>query len=299
MLGYAYWGQKCPRRILGRVTVRALLAEKKHAFSFEYFPPKTEQGERSLFETVRAMKSLDPAFVSITCGAGGSTKRKTLDWAAKIKHEIGIEVVVHMTCLGRTRDELVGEIEDARSEGIENLLALRGDGGPPAPDGEVCKFAIDLIRIIEETFPAACTLGACYPEGHVDAENRELDLRRLKEKCDAGLDVLVTQLFFDNAHYFSFVDRARAIGIEQPVIPGIMPVTDVAQVERFTKMCGATLPRALMASLEGQTKEDVIKIGVEHASRQCAELLAHGAPGIHFYTLNKSPATRMVVEALR
>lgn len=281
------------------MTVRALLEEKKPAFSFEYFPPKTEQGEISLFETVRAMKSLDPAFVSITCGAGGSTKRKTIEWASKIKHEIGIEVVVHMTCLGRTKEELVDEIAEVQKEGIENLLALRGDGGPPPPDGDVCKFAIDLIRIIEDEYPDACTLGACYPEGHVNAESRDLDLQRLKEKCDAGLDVLVTQLFFDNDHYFSFVERARAIGIDQPVVPGIMPVTDVAQVERFTKLCGASLPVDLMAQLEGKTKEDVIKIGVEHASRQCAELLAKGAPGVHFYTLNKSPATRMIVEALR
>ena len=280
------------------MTVRALLKEKKPAFSFEYFPPKTEQGERSLFETVRSMKSLDPAFVSITCGAGGSTKRKTIEWASKIKHEIGIEVVVHMTCLGRTHDELIEELHEVREQGIENLLALRGDGSNASEGDDVCRFAIDLIRIIEEVYPQACTLGACYPEGHVDAVSRDLDMQRLKEKCDAGLDVLVTQLFFDNEHYFRFVERARAMGITQPVIPGIMPITDVAQVERFTKMCGASLPSDLMARLEGQSKEDVIKIGVDHAAQQCAGLLAGGAPGIHFYTLNKSPATRMVVESL-
>lgn len=267
--------------------------------SFEYFPPKTEQGEKSLFETVRSMKSLNPGFVSITCGTGGSTRTKTLEWATQIKQEIGIEVVVHMTCVGRSRAELETEIALARSRGIENVLALRGDG--PTPEGDVCKYAIDLIKILRSSFPTACLLGACYPEGHVDAASRELDLQRLKEKCDAGLDVLVTQLFFDNDHYFSFLERVRALGISQPVVPGIMPVTDLAQVSRFTSMCGATLPAALLSKLEAADgdKEATLKIGVEHAVAQCQALLAGGAPGIHFYTLNKSPATRLVVESLR
>lgn len=246
------------------------------------------------------MKSLDPAFVSITCGTGGSTRTKTLDWATQIKQEIGIEVVVHMTCVGRTRESLVQEIEIARSRGIENLLALRGDG-PPPPDGEdVCRYAIDLISIARSAFPSGCLLGACYPEGHVDAESRDLDLQRLKEKCDAGLDVLVTQLFFDNDHYFSFLDRVRSLGIDQPVVPGIMPVTDLAQVARFTKLCGATLPSALLSKLEAADgdKEATLHVGVGHAVSQCRALLDAGAPGIHFYTLNKSPATRLVVEAL-
>ena len=255
-------------------------------------------------ETVRSMKSLDPGFVSITCGAGGSTRTKTLDWARQIKHDIGIEVVVHMTCLGRTREELREELAAARFHGIENLLALRGDAprGDPAfvLADDTCRFAIDLIRVIDEDFPAACVLGACYPEGHVDATSRDQDMQRLKEKCDAGLDVLVTQIFFDNAHYFSFVERARAMGIAQPVIPGIMPVTDLSQVTRFTEMCGATIPPSLLDRLAAHKgdKAATLEVGVEHAARQCRELLAGGAPGVHFYTLNKSPATRMVVETL-
>lgn len=267
--------------------------------SFEYFPPKTEQGEKSLFETVRAMKSLRPGFVSITCGTGGSTRTKTLEWASQIKNEIGIEVVVHMTCVGRSVDELRGEIAATRDRGIENVLALRGDG--PPPEGDVCKYAIDLIKVLRSSFPSACLLGACYPEGHVDAVSRDLDLQRLKEKCDAGLDVLVTQLFFDNNHYFSFLDRARSLGISQPVVPGIMPVTDLGQVSRFTQMCGATLPASLLARLEAADgdKAETLKIGVDHATSQCQALLDAGAPGIHFYTLNKSPATRLVVEGLQ
>lgn len=286
------------------MTVRALLEAKAPVFSFEYFPPKTEVGERALFETVRQMKSLSPGFVSITCGAGGSTRQKTLHWASQIKHEIGIEVVVHMTCLGRSRSELRDEIAAARAEGVENLLALRGDlprDGSPVPTGEgVCKYAVDLIRVIRSEYPQACVLGACYPEGHIDAESRGLDMQRLKEKCDAGLDVLVTQLFFDNAHYFSFVERARAIGVAQPVIPGIMPVTDLAQVSRFTQLCGASIPSSLLKRLQAcdGDKSAVLQVGVEHAIQQCRGLLAGGAPGVHFYTLNKSPATRMIVESL-
>lgn len=282
------------------MTVRALIEARAPVFSFEYFPPKTEQGEKNLFETVRTMKGLNPGFVSITCGAGGSTRTKTLEWADQIKRDIGIEVVVHMTCLGRTRDELREEVDRTRTRGIENLLALRGDGPPPAGDG-VCRFAVDLIRVVREDFPQACVLGACYPEGHIDAESRDLDMQRLKEKCDAGLDVLVTQLFFDNDHYFSFVDRARKMGIGQPVIPGIMPVTDLHQVERFTQMCGASIPASLMEKLVAfkSNKEETLKVGVDHAVRQCQGLLKGGAPGVHFYTLNKSPATRLVVESLR
>lgn len=276
-----------------------MLKEAAPVLSFEYFPPKTDQGEKSLFETVRSMKSLNPGFVSITCGTGGSTRTKTLEWATQIKEDVGIEVVVHMTCVGRTRDELRTEIDTTRSRGIENLLALRGDG--PTPEGDVCKYAIDLITIVRSQFPSACLLGACYPEGHVDAESRDLDMQRLKEKCDAGLDVLVTQLFFDNDHYFSFLDRARALGVSQPVVPGIMPVTDLGQVSRFTSMCGATLPSSLLSRLEAADgdKDATLKIGVEHAVSQCQALLDGGAPGIHFYTLNKSPATRLVVEGLR
>jgi len=284
------------------VTVRELLVEKRPAFSFEFFPPKTEQGERTLFETVRSMKDLDPAFVSVTCGAGGSSRGKTLEWAGQIKNDVGIEAVVHMTCLGRTREELREDVAGARSRGIENILALRGDaprGDAPAPVEGTCRYAIDLIRVVREEFREACVLGACYPEGHTGAESRDMDMVRLREKCDAGLDVLITQLFFDNSHYFSFVERARAAGIAQPIVPGIMPVTDVSQVDRFIKMCGATMPPSLVSRLDAaQTKEDVVRVGVEHATAQCKELLANGAPGVHFYTLNKSPATRMVVEAL-
>lgn len=274
-------------------------------FSFEYFPPKTAKGERKLFDTIRAMKSLKPAFVSITCGAAGTTRARTVEWAERIKNDIGLQVLVHLTCLGMTRHELVDAIRAVRSAGLSNILALRGD---PAQDGSEfghpeggCKYAIDLIQIIRDVYPEACVVGACYPEGHVEEADKQLDLDRLKAKCDTGLDVLITQLFFENRHYFEFVSRARDAGIQQQIIPGIMPVTNLKQIEKFTRMCGATIPPELLTKLEacGDDSEAVLAVGVEHATVQCRDLIDRGAPGLHFYTLNKSPATRMIVENLK
>lgn len=285
------------------MTVSALLEEKTPLFSFEYFPPKTEAGEARLFDTIARMKDLNPGFVSITCGAGGSTKKQTVEWAERVKNESGIEAVVHMTCLGNTRDELARNIESVKKAGLKNILALRGDIPQNDPSFSIqkggCHFAIDLIRIIKQEFPEACVLGACYPEGHINSKSRDLDMQRLKEKCDAGIDVLITQLFFANEHYYEFVDRASRVGVTQPIVPGIMPVTNLAQVERFTKMCGASIPTQLLERLhECRDETEVLLVGVEHALKQCRDLLKNGAKGIHFYTLNKTPATRLVVQGL-
>ena len=281
------------------------MAGGRRCFSFEYFPPRTEKGEVNLFRTIRSMKELRPGFVSITCGAGGSTRHRTVEWAGRIKSEIGIEVVVHMTCLGMDREELESELDEVRARGLQNILALRGD--PPLDDPSfavrdgACRYAIDLVRLIGESYAESCVLGACHPEGHVDAAGRDADLQRLKQKCDVGVDVLITQLFFDNRYYFDFVSRARDAGIGLPIVPGIMPVTNLGQVEKFTKMCGATIPPRLLEKLQacGDDKEAVLSVGVEYATAQCRDLLDQGVPGIHFYTLNKSPATRLVVENLR
>lgn len=287
------------------MTIRSMLGGGSPLFSFEYFPPKTEKGERRLFDTISAMKSLDPAFVSITCGAGGTTRARTVEWAERIKNEIGLQVLVHLTCLGLARNELADEILAVRAAGLANILALRGD---PPQDGiefvapaDACKYAIELIQIIRDVYPEACVVGACHPEGHVEEADKRLDLERLKAKCDAGLDVLITQLFFENRHYFEFVSRARDAGIEQPIIPGIMPVTNLKQIEKFTKLCGATIPLELLKKLEAcdGDKEAVLAVGVEHAAAQCRDLIDQGAPGIHFYTLNKSPATRLIVERIK
>lgn len=281
-----------------------LLARPGPHFSFEFFPPKTDQGEATLFETIRRISDLHPAFVSVTCGAGGSTRGKTVEWTSRIKRDLNLEAVAHLTCLGLQRQELLGTISEIEAAGIDNILALRGD--PPANDPNFqpppgsCQYASDLIALVRETYPGACVIGAAYPEGHVHAPSKEEDLRRLKEKVDAGLDVVITQLFFDNRHYFEFLERAGTAGIGVPIIPGIMPVTNVDQVERFTKMCGATIPDSLRVQLDRvkSDPQEVIATGVEHAVRQCRELLAHGTPGIHFYTLNRSPATRLILQGL-
>lgn len=272
-------------------------------FSFEFFPPKTERGEANLFESIGHLARLDPHFVSVTCGAGGSTRRKTVDWADKIRSDHGIEPMVHLTCLGVPETEIRSTIQDVRDRGLVNLLALRGDAPADGtePAGGYCRYAADLVRLIRQEMPLACIAAACYPEKHTEAVTKQSDLDALKAKADAGVDFFITQLFFDNDKYFEFVGRARSVGVTQPILPGIMPIQGVAQVRRFTEMCGATIPPHLMKLLDqyDAAPAAVYHIGVAHAIAQCTELIAAGVPGIHFYTLNKSPATRVVVEALR
>ncbi|MFM9873737.1 MAG: methylenetetrahydrofolate reductase [NAD(P)H] [Fimbriimonadaceae bacterium] len=275
----------------------------KPGFSFEFFPPKTERGEANLFESIAQLGKLSPRFVSVTCGAGGSTRQKTLDWAGRIKDELGLEPMVHMTCLGVPEAEIRETIAGVRSRGLVNILALRGDApadGSALGNG-VCSYASDLIEIVRNDVPGACIAAACYPEKHTEASSIQSDLAALKRKADAGVDFFITQLFFDNAKYFEFVGRARSIGITQPIVPGIMPIQGVEQVRRFTSMCGASIPSHLLKLLNQYdvAPAAVYHIGVAHAIAQCTELIAAGVPGIHFYTLNKSPATRVVVEALQ
>jgi methylenetetrahydrofolate reductase (NADPH) len=282
-----------------------LLQQKRPVFSFEFFPPKTPQGEAALFRTIEALRPLAPGFVSVTYGAGGSTREKTLDWVARIKHELGIEAMAHLTCVGSNRDEMRAMLQRIDDLGIENVLALRGDpprdqpGFQPVPDGFA--HASDLVRFIRTEGFSFCLGGAAYPEGHIEAPDLETDLTYLGEKVAAGVDFLITQLFFDNRFFFDFVERARSRGIHVPIIPGIMPITNVAQIERFTRLCGASIPPALQARLDAvRHNEDAVRcIGIEHAAAQCRDLLAHGVPGIHFYTLNQSPATRAIVEQLQ
>jgi methylenetetrahydrofolate reductase (NADPH) len=274
------------------------------AFSFEFFPPKTEQGVANLFETVSALRDLEPAFVSVTYGAGGSTRELTLELVARIRREAGIEAMAHLTCVGATREELSETLDRLADAGIENVLALRGD--PPRGETEFTatpgglSFGSDLAELARErgTF---CVGGACYPEGHVEAADLVSDLAHLRRKVDAGVEFLITQLFFSNDAYFAFVARARAAGIDVPIIPGIMPITNLEQIERFTAMCGASIPRDLRRGLQVRRDDPqaIIDLGVAYATVQCADLLRRGAPGIHFYTLNRSPATRAILSALR
>jgi methylenetetrahydrofolate reductase (NADPH) len=285
--------------------IRNRLNPSNPCFSFEFFPPKTDEGTANLLKTLEDLAPLEPGFVSVTYGAGGSTRDKTVELVTRIKQSTGIEAMAHLTCVGHTREELREILGRLAAAKIDNVLPLRGD--PPQGQKEFIpaqggfSHATELVQFIRDEDFNFCLGGACYPEGHVETASRDDDLRHLKAKVDAGLDFLITQLFFDNAFYFDFVERARRAGINIPIVPGIMPITNYEQVQRFTRMCGATVPLRLGLQLERvkDQPEAVVQLGVAHATVQCMELLARGVPGIHFYTLNKSPATRMIVGALR
>ena len=280
------------------------LASKKPSFSFEFFPPKDEEGKERLFETVAHLSPYEPTFVSVTYGAGGSTRKLTVDLTVRIERESGIEAMAHLTCVGATRDEINGVLGQLREGGIQNVLALRGDPPQGASEFRATEggfvHASELIAHIHSAHDF-CLAGACYPEKHPEAASAEEDLLNLKKKVDAGAQFLITQLFFEAKTYFSFVERARSIGIDVPIIAGIMPITNVKQVKRFTAMCGATIPPELLARLEevhGDPHE-VRRVGVEHAIGECRALLDGGATGIHFYTLNRSTATVEILEKIR
>jgi methylenetetrahydrofolate reductase (NADPH) len=280
-----------------------LASSNEPVFSFEFFPPKTDEGERNLRATLGALRELEPDFVSVTYGAGGSTRGLTIELTKWIKQELGIEAMAHLSCVGATRDELCVILDSLVEAGIENVLALRGDpprgetGWRPHPGG--LRYSSELAGLIAERYPVSVG-AACFPEVHPEAPDLASDLRFLKRKVDSGASFLITQLFFDNEAYFRFVEEARASGIDLPIIPGIMPITDLAQIKTITGMCGAYIPESLLELLErAPGPEAVLQLGVSYATLQCAELLARGAPGIHFYTLNRSPATRAILAALR
>jgi len=273
-------------------------------FSFEFFPPKTDEGDRNLRATLEDLRAFEPDFVSVTYGAGGTTRGRTVELTHWIKQDLGIEAMAHLSCVGSTREDLQEILDGMQRAGIENVLALRGD----APRGETewrphpggLHYSTELASLIVEHYPFSVG-AACFPEVHPEAPDLAHDLRFLKQKVDAGASFLITQLFMDNELYFRFVDEARAVGIEVPILPGIMPITDVGQIKTITGMCGASLPPALLEALEWRAddRDAVLQLGVAYATLQCAELLARGAPGIHFYTLNRSPATRAILSALR
>jgi methylenetetrahydrofolate reductase (NADPH) len=281
-----------------------IAADGDPVFSFEFFPPKTEEGERNLYEALAALRALEPAFVSVTWGAGGSTREKTIEIVSNIRATHGLEAMAHFTCVGATVDDLRGALDQMRDAGIDNVLTLRGD--PPRGETEFVqtegglRYATELAQLAAGAYDF-CLVGACYPEVHPEAPDGATDLAHLREKVDAGVKVLITQLFFDNEAYFRFVEDARAAGIDVPIVPGIMPITNAEQIKRFTSMCGATIPVPLLDALDARRDdpEAVIDLGVAYATLQCAELLARGAPGIHFYTLNRSPSTRAILSALR
>jgi methylenetetrahydrofolate reductase (NADPH) len=273
--------------------------------SFEFFPPQTPQGEIALFRTIERLGPLEPAFVSVTYGAGGSTRQKTTELVTRIKNEVGIEAMAHLTCVGHTRAELGAILDRLVANGIENVLPLRGD--PPrgetefraVPDG--FRYASEMVAFIRARGDPFCLAGAGYPEGHVECRDRDRSMEHLRIKVAAGVDFVITQLFYDNADYFDFVARARRAGITAPLVAGIMPITNVAQIQRIASLCGARIPERLRSRLEAarDDESETLRIGVEEAVSQCRELVSNGAPGLHFYTLNKSPATRAIFEQLR
>jgi methylenetetrahydrofolate reductase (NADPH) len=274
-------------------------------FSFEFFPPKSEDGVAQLFTTLKELADLKPGFVSVTYGAGGSTRQLTIELTSAIKRETGIEAMAHLTCVGHGRVELAEILQRLDSAGIENVLALRGDPPKdqptftPAPDG--FSHGNELMQFIRARGHRFCLGGACYPEAHLESEGLDQEIENTRRKVADGAEYLITQLFFDNAFYFHFIERARKAGITCPIVPGLMPITNIAQIERITRMCGATMPMRLRLALE-KRKDDpeaVLQLGVAHATLQAADLLANGAPGVHFYTLNRSRASRMIVTALQ
>jgi methylenetetrahydrofolate reductase (NADPH) len=284
--------------------IRDMFAKASRVVSFEFFPPKTDKGMEKLYTAVEQLKPCRPSFVSVTYGAGGSTRDRTIELVSRIKRDLGVETMAHLTCVGATKKEIADVLDRLAGAGIENVLALRGD--PPKGEDTFVKtkggfaYANELVAFIrEEDYPFSVG-AACYPEGHPECDDLDDDLDNLKRKVDAGVDFLITQLFFDNQDYFAFKRRARQAGIELPIIPGLMPVTNVAQIQRFTKMCGARIPQELYRRLKIVEDEAaaVVATGMYWTARQAKYLLEGGAPGVHFYTLNKSSATLAVHAAL-
>jgi len=286
--------------------INELILEKKHFISLEFFPPREKSAWPDFFEQVEKLKETNPLFVSVTYGAGGSTQEYTLEIVSKMKNSLDLEPMAHLTCVGASRDRIRDFLKGLDRAGVENVLALRGD--PPIgkkdfiPDSDEFQHASDLVKFIRAEFPDLCVGVAAYPEGHVEAKSLDQDLVFLKKKLDLGSDFAMTQLFFDNDLYFSFLDRARTMGIDKPVIPGILPVTSLNIIKKSISLSGASLPDGFMESLEDAQKtggpSEVKRIGTEHAIKQVRGLLKAGAPGVHLYTLNKADTCLEIIRSL-
>lgn len=286
--------------------VSKLYQPERLGLSFELFPPKSEAREKELFEHVRELMRFKPDFVTCTYGAGGSTRTKTLDIVERVKNDFRVPVASHLTCVGSTRDELRAYLAEAASRGVEAIVALRGD----PPKGETSfkpvdgglSYANELVELVRGEFPQFAVVVAAYPETHREAPSADADLVNLKRKVDAGADVMVTQLFYDNADFFRFRDRCDAAGLKTPLVPGILPITNLAQVQRITALCGAKLPQALCDKLSKYAADDAVgqfQAGVEYATTQVQELIDRSIPGLHFYVLNHSHAIRELLPNLR
>jgi methylenetetrahydrofolate reductase (NADPH) len=284
--------------------ISELFAQNRPLRSLEFFPPKDDAGVEALRATATALRRMNPDFVSVTYGAGGTTRDRTAQVSALLKSELGFTVMPHLTCVGHSRAEL-GEIADRiHAGGFRNIMTLRGDPPKglteftPAPDG--LRYANELVALLKARQPDFCLGVGGYPERHPEAPSLEVDLENLKRKVDAGAAFVTTQLFFDNAVYYRFVERCRAAGIKVPIVPGIMPVLSLKQIQRFTSMCGASLPRPLITRLEAAADHtDVVEtVGIDWALTQIRDLLAHGAPGYHLYILNRAKAALALTAGL-
>jgi methylenetetrahydrofolate reductase (NADPH) len=278
------------------------LYKNKSPLSFEIFPPKTDNGKIQLFNELQVLSKYNPAFISVTYGAGGSTRNKTFDYALEIKKSLKIEPVIHFTCVSHSRTEIKNYLDKMKNNNINNILALRGD----PPKGEE-KFTapIDGFSYANQLVEFISTLGnfniavAGYPEGHIEAKDFKTDLTNLKKKVDAGAEIIITQLFFDNNDFFIFSDELLKMDINIPVIPGIIPVTGINQIEKISNLCGAKIPDKLISQLSKYKDEkDIYNAGIEYSIRQCEELKIWGVPAFHFYTLNKSDACVKIIDAL-
>ena len=284
--------------------IRTLFDTHPQTFSFEFFPPKTAEESEALFDRARELQQLGVSFCSVTYGAGGSTRKNTIDLVCRFQADLGLIGMAHLTCVGHSQTELGDILVELQDRGVENLMCLRGDpprgetAFTPAPDGFA--HAAELVALARRSGDF-CIGAAGYPEAHPESVAALQDLQHLKAKVDCGVDFVTTQLFFDAQDYFDFVARARHLGIRQRIIPGIMPILNYRQIVRFTRMCGASIPLALQERLEPVAEDSaaVFEIGVDWAWQQCEALLAGGAPGIHFYTLNRSRATQLIFERLR
>lgn len=272
--------------------------------SFELFPPKTAAGEAEMYRHVEQLVAFAPDYITCTYGAGGSTRDKTLDIVEQVKRRFGCGTASHLTCVGSTVEELHAYLHEASSRGVDNIVALRGD--PPKGQAEFravvggLSYANELVQLIRQSFPQFGIAVAGYPETHREAASPAADLENLKRKVDAGGDVVITQLYYDNADFFRFRDRCDELGIRVPIVPGILPVTNLAQIQRITSLCGARLPESFVAALQaqGDNADGQFAVGVEFAVRQVRELVDSGIAGLHFYVLNKSHATSAVLQAV-
>jgi methylenetetrahydrofolate reductase (NADPH) len=281
--------------------IKDIIEQQGKSISFEFFPPKNQQGEDQLLETIRRLESFKPTFVSVTSGAGGSTLKNTRQVVKRIKEETSLTPMPHLTCVDQSKEEIGDILGDYLGLGVENILALRGD--PPKgttiliPKNGLC-YASDLVQLVA-SFNAFSIGVAVYPEGHIEAPSLEKDLFYTKQKIDAGADFAITQMFFDNSFFYRFMERAQKAGIDIPIIPGIMPITDIEKIRKFSQTCGATLPAHLVDRLqEAASPDEAGKIGLEFAIKQCEDLMRNGIRYFHFYTLNRADVVSAILHNL-